>query len=228
MSLSIAKDELANTQKSYEITQNKVDAGLAAKEELYQAELNYATSKSALETAELNLENAKDQFKQYIGMDIMEDITVMTNVEVTPVEVDLKKAIDYGIKSRMELRQREISIETSQFDLITTSAMNEFKGSMDLSIGITGDNEKLKNIYKNPTNNPKVAVSFNVPLWDWGEKRARIKAQEAVIETQKLNFEEEKSKLSSISVRFTGACKVWSTRLTLPNKRKKCPVDLRN
>ncbi len=195
MSLSIAKDELANTQKSYEITQNKVDAGLAAKEELYQAELNYATSKSALETAELNLENAKDQFKQYIGMDIMEDITVMTNVEVTPVEVDLKKAIDYGIKSRMELRQREISIETSQFDLITTSAMNEFKGSMDLSIGITGDNEKLKDIYKNPTNNPKVAVSFNVPLWDWGEKRARIKAQEAVIETQKLNFEEEKKQI---------------------------------
>ena len=39
MNLDITKDEFNNTQKSYEITQNKVTAGIAAKEELYQAEL---------------------------------------------------------------------------------------------------------------------------------------------------------------------------------------------
>ena len=37
MSLSIRQEELANTEKSNEIIKNKVDAGLAAKEELYQS-----------------------------------------------------------------------------------------------------------------------------------------------------------------------------------------------
>ena len=196
MNLSISQDEFNNTQKSYEITQNKVTAGIAAKEELYQAELNFATAKSTLQNAQVNLDNLKDQFKQYIGMDIMDEITVMTDVTMTPVTVDMKKAIDFGLSSRMELRQRAIDIENSQFDLIKTKSLNEFKGDISLSLGITGDNEKLKNIYDNPTNNPRVSVAFNIPLYDWGEKKARIKAQEAVIETQKLSETEQRKQIT--------------------------------
>ncbi len=204
MNLDITKDEFNNTQKSYEITENKVTAGIAAKEELYQAELNFATAKSSYENAQVNLDNLKDQFKQYIGLDIMEEITVMANIELSSVTVDQKKALDYGLSSRMELRQRAISVESSLFDMIKTKALNEFKGSIGLSLGITGDNEKLRDIYDNPTNNPKVSVTFNVPLYDWGEKKARIKAQEAVIETQKINEVEERKQ---IMVDIRNACR---------------------
>ena len=41
-----------------------------------------------------------------------------------------------------------------------------------------------------------MSVSFNVPLWDWGEKKARIKAQEAVIETQEINQTEQKKQIT--------------------------------
>ncbi len=196
MSMSISEDEFANTQKSYEITQNKVTAGIAAKEELYQAELNFATAKSNVQNARVSLENAKDIFKQYIGMNVMEEITVMTDVKFNPVTVDVNKAIEYGENSRMELRQREIDIENSQFTLIQTKSLNEFRGDLSFSVGIIGDNEKLQDIYQNPTNNPKFSVAFNVPLWDWGEKKARIKAQEAVIATSKLSFDQEKVQIT--------------------------------
>lgn len=196
MSLTISQDEYANTQKSYEITQNKVTAGIAAKEELYQAELNFATAKSTVYNAQVTLDNYKDQFKQYIGMDVMEEITVMTDVALNPVAVDLAKAIEFGLNSRMELRQREIDVESSQFDLIRTKSLNEFRGDVSLSVGIIGVDKNLADIYQKPTNNPRVAVSFNVPLYDWGEKKARIKAQEAVIQTQELNQSEEKKQIT--------------------------------
>lgn len=212
MSLSITEDELANTEKSFDITKNKVEAGLAAREELYQAELNYATAKSNVQNQRVSLENYKDQFKQYIGMDIFEDFAVMSNVEANPVEVDLQKAIDYGLGSRMEIRQREIDIETSQFGLIRTKASNEFRGEMDLSIGIIGDDRKLGDIYDSPTNNPKVSVSFNVPLFDWGEKKSRIKAQEAVIKTQELNAEQQEIQIV-LDIR-----KVYRSLLNLENQ----------
>ncbi|MCW0484181.1 TolC family protein [Gaoshiqia sediminis] len=195
MSLNITQEEFKNTEKSYEITKNKVEAGLAAKEELYQAELNYASARSNVENKKVSLENYKDQFKQYIGMDIFEEIAVMADVEARQVDVDLTKAIDYGLGSRMEIRQREINIENSQFDLIQTKSLNEFRGEMNLSIGVIGQDRELGNIYDNPTNNPRVSVAFNVPLWDWGEKKSRIKAQEAVIKTQELNLDEEKKQI---------------------------------
>jgi outer membrane protein TolC len=128
MNLDIAREEMVNTQKSYDIIKNKVDAGLAAMEELYQAELNLATSKSSVQDQEVSFENAKDQLKLYLGMDLFEDILVLADVTANPVPIDLNKAIENGLKSRMELRQREIDIETSQFQMIQTKALNEFAG----------------------------------------------------------------------------------------------------
>ncbi len=195
MNLSIAGEELKNTQKSYEIIKNKVDAGLAAREELYQAELNLATSKSALQNREVSYENAKDQLKLYLGMDLYEDFVILADVSMNPVAVDLEKAIDTGLASRMELRQREIDIDQSQFDLIRTRSLNEFKGDVNLRFGISGDNRYLDQVFDAPTNSPSVAVSFNIPLFDWGEKKARIAAQEAAIEVQKLNYSEEQNQI---------------------------------
>lgn len=195
MNLAIAREELANTEKSFEIIKNKVDAGLAAREELYQAELNLATANSGLQNSMVNFENAKDQLKMYLGMDLFEDILVYADVEAVAVPVDLNKAIESGLMSRMELRQREIEIETSQFDMIRTKSMNEFSGTMNLAFGYIADNEKLGNIFDQPTKNPQVQLSFNIPLFDWGERKARIQAQEATIKSAELNLDEQKKQI---------------------------------
>lgn len=195
MDVNIAKEELENTQKSYDIIVNKVEAGLTAREELYQAELNLATSKSNKQNSEVNFENAKDQLKLYLGMDLFEDILILADISANPVPVDLDKAIDNGLSSRMELRQREIDIESSQFDLIRTKSLNEFRGDMNLRFGFTGDNPELNQIFDNTTKSPSVALSFNIPLFDWGEKKARMAAAEAAIQSQELNLSQEKKEI---------------------------------
>jgi len=194
-SLDIANQAYQNMQKSYEVSKNKVDAGISAREEMFQAELNLATTRSDFENKQVSLENAKDDFKILIGMSLYDDLIVIPNIDVDTVAIDISFAIDQGLANRMELRQREINIENSQFDLIQTEALNEFRGSLGLSLGLFGDNEKFKNVYDNPTDNETVALSLTIPLWDWGERKARIKATEASIETAKINLEEEQNNI---------------------------------
>ena len=110
-SLAISQEELENAEQSFEIIRNKVEADLAAREELYQAELNLANAQSAVEERIVSLENAKDQLKQTLGMPLYEDIEVAVEIEVSPVAIDLVQAVQSGLSSRMELRQREIDIE---------------------------------------------------------------------------------------------------------------------
>jgi len=118
------------------------------------------------------------------------------------VNIDLDKAIEGGLARRMELRQREIDLQNSEFSMIQVKAQNEFNGTLGLRLGITGDDKVLGNIYKkeNTVNNPSVSFSFNVPLFDWGEKKARIAAQEASMESVKIDFEEQKKDII-ISIR---------------------------
>lgn len=190
--LAITREELTNAQQSYEIIKNKVEADLAARDELFQAEVNLASARSSLEEQQVSLENSKDQLKQTLGMDLNEDIMVFAEVQIKPVEVNLEKAIQHGLESRLELRQREIESKELAFDMIKTKALNEFKGDIALSFGLIGDNRHLEKIYNNPTQNPRVAISFSVPIFDWGEKKARVKAQEVAQKINRLEFHEDK------------------------------------
>ena len=64
MSLQIAEEDLKTREQSYQIIKNKVDAGLAATEELYQAELNLTSSKSQVYNKQVALENTLDDLKR--------------------------------------------------------------------------------------------------------------------------------------------------------------------
>jgi outer membrane protein TolC len=175
--LTISREELENTRLSFEIIQNKVEADLSAREELYQAELNLANAQSAVEERNVSLENAKDQLKQTLGLPLNDDIEVTLVIKVSAVAIDLVQAVQRALSSRMELRQREIDIELAELQMIQTKSLNEFRGDISLSIGIIGDHERLHNVYDNPTQNPRVSVSLTVPIFDWGEKKARVRAQ---------------------------------------------------
>jgi outer membrane protein TolC len=201
-------------QKSYEVSRNKVDAGISPREEMFQAELNLATTRSDYENKQVSLENAKDDFKVLIGMSLYDDLIVLPNIAVDTVQVDVAFAIDQGLTNRMELRQRAIDIESSEFDLIRTKALNEFKGNLGLSVGLFGDNNKLPDIYAkgNTTDNELVTLSLQIPLWDWGEKKSRIKATEASIETSKITLEEEQNDII-LSIR-----KVYRNLINLQNQ----------
>ena len=134
--LAITKEELTNAQQSYEIIKNKVEADLAARDELFQAEVNLASARSSLEEQQVSLENSKDQLKQTLGMDLNEDIMVFAEVQIKPVEVNLEKAIQHGLESRLELRQREIESKELAFDMIKTKALNEIKGDNERQTAI--------------------------------------------------------------------------------------------
>lgn len=211
-SLDISLQAYRNMQQSHEVIRNKVEAGISRREEMFQAELNLATTRSDYENKQVTLENAKDDFKLLVGMSLFDDFIVLPGLQVDTVKVDISFAIDQGLANRMELRQREISIESSQFDLIQTKALNEFKGNLGLSVGLFGDNEKFGDVYANPTDNESVSLSLTIPLWDWGERKSRIKATEASIETAKVSLEEEENNIV-LSIR-----KVYRNLLNLRNQ----------
>lgn len=194
--LSTARDEYNNQKQNYDIIKNKVDAGLVAREELFQAEVNLATSESAVYTAEINYENAKDNFKILLGIDLNEDVMVLPNTEITTVNVDATQAVDYALKQRMELRQHQITLEQDLFSIIRAKSENEFKGSITARIGLDALGDKPGNMYSNPTDNEQIGISLNIPIFDWGSRKARVRSSELAMESDRINLDEEKKNIT--------------------------------
>jgi outer membrane protein TolC len=217
--LKISRDEYENAQLNYDIIKSKVDADLSAKEELYQAEVNLVKSESSVQQGVVTLDNAKDALKQTLGMSLSQDISVTAAIEVSPLFINPERAIQNGLASRMELRQREILIEEEDLKMITIKALNEFKGDLSLSVGIVGNHEQLSNMYDNPTQSPRVSLTLAIPIFDWGEKKARVKAQQTAQTIAKLEHENQKVTIE-IDIR--------QTLRSLENLTKQMELDDKN
>ncbi len=193
LNYDIAREEYSNTNNSYQIIKNKVDAGLAAKEELYQAELNLLNSESTVQNNLVILENSLDSFKKLIGIPVLDSLDIAGDVTHQVIEVDQQLAIEQGLKNRLELRQSEIDIQSAYHNLIETMAYNEFRGNLNLTYGIIGVNQNFNDLYQRSDKDRQVSISLDIPLFDWGERKARIKASEAVLESQNVAKDEQES-----------------------------------
>lgn len=188
--LNIAKDEYNNQKQNYEIIKNKVEAGLVAKEELYQAEVNLASSESSVYTQEINYENTKDNFKLLLGLALDEDVMVLPNTEIATVNVNTNDAVKYALEQRMEIRQKQITLEENLFSIIQAKAENEFKGSISARVGMDALGGNVNSMYNKPTDNERIGISFNIPIFDWGARKARIKSSELALESTKIDITE--------------------------------------
>lgn len=202
MSYDIANEEFKNNQESHEIIKNKVEGGLLALEELYQSEVNLATSESSVYNAKLNLQDAMDQLKVIVGLPIDQEIELITLIKVDSVDINLDVAIDHALVNRMELRQREIDIENSMFSLLEAKTVNEFGGTVTASIGITSNNEDFGLLFEYPTNTPAIGLTLNIPIYDWGERKSEIRAAEADLKSCEIDLEVEKIDIQ-VNVRAT-------------------------
>ena len=94
-----------------------------------------------------------------------------------------------GLNSRMEIRQREIDIELAELQMIRTKSLNEFRAISHcrwVSLATT----KGLAACDNPTQNP-VWPLFAIPIFDWGEKKARVNAQKVAQTIAKLEQENQ-------------------------------------
>lgn len=216
--LGIARDEYANQKQNYEIIRNKVEAGLVAREELFQAEVNLANSESAVYTAEINYENAKDAFRLLLGISLDEDIAVLPNTEVEPITVNTQDAVKYGLDQRLELRQKQITLERDVFSIIRAKAENEFKGSITARVGLNSLGDKITKVYDNPTDNEQIGVSLNIPIFDWGARKARVQSSKLAMESDEVDFAEQKKE---IIINIRQICRNLPTLINQINIKKK-------
>ncbi|MGB2906755.1 MAG: TolC family protein [Candidatus Aminicenantaceae bacterium] len=197
MSIQISQEELDNATESFNIIQSKVDAGLSAREELYQADITKDNSLAALENLKMQHETSLDTFKRLLGLDLEALIDVSADIQKTIVDVDLNRAIDHGLENRMELRQRDIEIQYALNDLIVAGAENEFKASLQAGFGLTGTNKELNNIFDSPNSDYLIALTLDIPLYDWGQMKHRLAATQAQVDSANLSAEDEIKNIKS-------------------------------
>jgi outer membrane protein TolC len=193
VNFEIAKQQLRDDQQSYDITKNKVILGLSPQSDLYQAEINLAQSQSSLQNNEVIWENAAEAFKQRLGINLDTVILITVDTATGATAIDVNKAVTNGLQKRMELRQAQITLENSQFSLIQTRSSGLVSGSVNGSIGLSGNSTEFQKLFQNPAKSQALSISLVLPLWDFGANRANVNASEIGVRQSRLSLDQEKT-----------------------------------
>jgi outer membrane protein TolC len=118
---------------------------------------------------------------------------IAAEIVADTIPVNQELAISHALDNRMELREREIDMEQANFDLIVARSTNEFAGSITASFGVQANDEQFSSLFETPTNTPAIGLTFNIPLFDWGERKSEIKAAEASLESSQISYQMERT-----------------------------------
>lgn len=190
-STEIALLDYERQTEANQIAQNKYASGLIREVDALQMEVDLAEAQNSYEMALINQESAINSFKELLGIELTDSVILSDELKYTVVVVDEDKAVEYALKNRTELRDQDIAIEQQQMAIRQRKADGMIRGYFDAYVQKTGTSmDDISTSYINTLHtsatdfmdrpiNYGVGITLSVPLLDWGENRARVRAAEA-------------------------------------------------
>ena len=197
----IAHLNLERQTEAYGISKNKYDAGLIREVDALQMEVDLAEAQSGYDLAIFNQFSSINSFKELIGIDLDDKVTLNSQMAYKVVEVDPERAVNLALQNRIELRERDIQIELSQMSIKEQKTKGLPRGSIEAYYEQTGHNtskndfsisNSINNSYRDfKDRGPNFGVGFTVsiPILDFGENRAKVRAAEARLKYNKYQKE---------------------------------------
>ena len=190
-STEIALLDCERQAEANEIAQNKYASGLIREVDALQMEVDLAEAQNSYEMALINQESALNSFKELLGIELTDSVVLQDELQYTIVTVDVDKAVEHALKNRTELRERDIAIEQQEMSIRQRKAEGMVRGYFDAYVQKTGTSMgDLTTTYGSTIHNSAsdfmdrpinygVGITLSVPLLDWGENKARVRAAEA-------------------------------------------------
>lgn len=200
----IAYQTLQLQQETFDLAINKYKAGVIAEVEALQMEVDLGEAQNNYDVAVANRMAEANYLKQLLDISLSDSIAIEADLSYEEVKVDLDKALQYGLKNRLEIREREIQQEQAEITIRSTRVQHQITGSIsgyydligynetDETVALaTNFNDAWRDLERRPGNRG-VALELNIPIWDWGVNKAQVQAAEASLRQAKYSVDNEK------------------------------------
>lgn len=165
--------------------------------ELNQVQVELANARERLNQARSEFRLEASRMKQRLRLDDSDSIYVEPTIEVSPIDVDLEKALQYGHTLRPRMRRLEISRRQRELDLENAKGWNSFRVNLEATVGREMQDPRLSELWGQPTNSYSVGLNVYIPIWDWGRHESQVDAREISLQKTELYIEETRQDIRS-------------------------------
>ena len=165
--------------------------------EVDQLQVALANAREDRNQAASNLRLQKEEIKQRLRLSPGDSLVVRPVLEVEPVDVDAERAVQLAQTLAPRMRQLAIGLRENEIRLDEAKGNDSFRMNIGLTYGREVQDPRFENLWTEPRNSYTIDVTATVPIWDWGERRHRIQAQQYSLQRTRLSIEESLSEIET-------------------------------
>ena len=193
----IADGNVANLEAAAEAARQRAAQDASRAIELDQVQVELANAREARQQAASSFRLQAASLKQRLRLPAGDSIALDPALRVEPIQVDAARAVQMAMTLAPRLRQLAIARRENEIELEQTRGRDSFRMNLELTYGREMQDPRFGNLWQEPRNSYTVNVSGHIPIWDWGERKHRIRAQQYSLERTDLQVEEARSSIET-------------------------------
>lgn len=173
--VGIARQNMENAKKLYEIAEERRKMGQVSESDLLQLKLAALNAQSTLTSYESELNGNCFKLTSFLGLGENEIIEPDVPENVPNLQLQYNNVLDKALTNNsfsLNIRRRQLEAD---YEVATAKGkLRDIK--LKASVGYSGIGvERFGNAYNDLKSNAIVSVGFTIPLVDWGKRRGQVK-----------------------------------------------------
>lgn len=174
INLENAKFNVARNDSIYQISQGRYNVGSIAENDLLQSELALRNAESSLTTARIEYDRVRNDFKILLGYPTDVTLELEEPEDLPEISVDVSKAKQLAMENNSESLSYRLSEIQADRNLAQAKSEAGFAATLNANFGLNQTSENFGDLYNNAQNRQFVTVGFDVPIFNWGKRRAQV------------------------------------------------------
>lgn len=160
-----------------------------------QISVEIANVQEDLQRSASNLRRQISNLRTQLGIPDDVQIALEPEMDFQPIDVPVDQATELALDMTPQLRQLEISRREDEIRLEETAGRNAFRVDMSLTYGREMRDPAFGQLLSEPTNSYTLDVNAYIPIWDWGERDARIESSRINVRRTELRMEQARARI---------------------------------
>lgn len=192
--VGIAKQNLENAQKLYEVAKAKRSMGQISENDVLQLKLNMLNAQSTLTNNESSLKSNMFQLRSFLALGENEELEPILPERLPNILLDYQDVLKKALKNNAfahNIRRRQLEADYE----VAKAKGNQRQINLFAQIGFTGTDRTFRGAYHPLKDNQVIEIGFQIPILDWGKRRGQVKVAQS-------NREVTQSRLRQESMNF--------------------------
>ncbi len=176
--VSIARQNLENASKLYEVAIAKRAMGQISENDLLQLELNKLNARSSLTNCESDYQASMFKLRSFLDLEESVSLEPVVPEEIPHAIISYADVIEKAHSNNYftkNIRRRQLEAEYS----VAKAKGDRREITMFAQIGYTGTADEFASAYDRLKDNQVLEIGFKIPILDWGKRRGAVKVAES-------------------------------------------------